>query len=380
MGYLVIEFSGEFCEEILNIAARNHISLWNLTYRKGKITGCITIKDFKRIRLLKRKGKTKIKILERCGLPFKTVRYKGRAGFIIGAAIFVFVLNFLSGFIWNIEVCGNKRLESEEILKTCEELGIKIGISSRSINSSMMSQKLALKLSDVAWASFNVEGSKLTVNITETKLKEDDSKKPKNVKSTADGIIEKIDITGGEAQIKIGDTVREGDLLVSGVYESMNATVFDQPTGTITAKTERVFRESAKFKQVVFEDSGKTVVHRVLSIFNFNIPLYIGDVSDEYTEKSIKKNIKLIGKELPIGITTKEFNIQNKVTLQYNAEELQEILEKKINEQIKKLKITEYETVDTKIIEEGDGIILEKRITAHENIAYFEDILIDSEN
>ena len=266
-------------------------------------------------------------------------------------------------------------------MSICDDLGVTEGIRAKSINSNLLSQKLALKNPNIAWASFNVEGSKLTVNITETKLEDKENiKTPVNIFATADGIIRKIDITGGQVQVKIGDVVRKGDLLVSGVREGINETVFDKVSGKVFANTNRVFLKSKSYKQELYENTGEVIEKKVLSIFNLDIPLYLGDIKKDYTSDKKKENLRLLGKEIPVFITRKKFIIRKKITVTYSKEKLTEILEKEIENEIKALNIENYETLKFTVEETKNGIIVKKEITSEENIAQFEKILINSEN
>ena len=49
-GYLIIKITGENIELLLNSAAKNGIKIWSLYCKKQNITGCIGIKDFKKLK------------------------------------------------------------------------------------------------------------------------------------------------------------------------------------------------------------------------------------------------------------------------------------------------------------------------------------------
>ena len=130
-GYIIIVFSGENAEKILNICANNGLNIWGMICKKGCITAKMDIGSFKELRTLRRGTKTKIKIIKKCGLPFFTEKYKHRIGFVTGALLFLAVLQLLSNYIWSIEVNGNKRITEKEIISMCGEMGIKTGIKSK---------------------------------------------------------------------------------------------------------------------------------------------------------------------------------------------------------------------------------------------------------
>lgn len=377
-GYLYIEISGSSIEQILNNAAKNRLSLWNLKYSKGKIIGGILISDFKKLRLVKKGIKAKIKIIKKCGLPFKTTYFKKRTGLVIGAVIFLIILKFLSGFIWCIDIQGNKSVNEEYIKSACNILGIKEGISLKDISANESAQNLLLAVPELAWASINIEGCKATINVTEVKLTGDDVDAPTNIKAAFDGQIQKIDVTSGTVCVKVGDTVKKGDLLVSGVTEDSEKNFFVHSSGIITAKTSRVFVSTGEYNQTLKLLNGKKKSKTVLTLFNIDIPFYLGKESLPYFYKIEKEYLKINGKKLPVYITKKEFSFYYLKSIVYTKEELIENLKNENYKKINNSGIDDYKILQENIIETENGIKIEIIIETIENIALQEKIIIDS--
>jgi len=374
-GILEIEISGENSEKLLNTCAVKRIDLWDLRYKGRAITGKIGIKDFKRLRIAKRGIKAKIKITKKKGLPFRTKKFQGRLGIFIGVLMFIFILKFLSLFVWGVAVSGNNKISSKIILETCENLGIHQGVKTSSLDTAFLEQQIPLKISGISWCSVNIEGCYITVNISESR-KEKDEKSPSNLKATTDGIVEKIDVTSGTVLVKIGDTVAKGDVLVSGVGSSNLSTVYENSRGTITAKTFRTFAEKGELKSkrlVFFKDRRKTV----LNIFNIKIPLYLGKESLPYTEEKKENSAVLFGQTLPLSRTVKTFHLKKEKTVILSEEALKKRLDEKIEKNIKKLNISSYELLEEKTYLEGNTLTVKRTISAIENIAKEEKLNIE---
>ena len=118
----------------------------------------------------------------------------------------------MSGFVWNIEINGNKTVSETQILRECESLGIKIGVKKSKLNTKILAEKFLIDSDKFAWAAFNIEGCVLSVDITETK-NNIDVNVPSNIKAIREGIITKIDVTAGNCIVKVGDKVSTGDVL-----------------------------------------------------------------------------------------------------------------------------------------------------------------------
>jgi len=377
-GYLTVIFYGEFPEKILNLTCFSRIYLWNTRRTKKGIEACISVKDFKNIgKILKNSG-IKVHILKKYGLPFKIAKTKNRAGLVTGLIIFITFLVFMSGHIWIIDVVGNEKVKKEEVISALNDIGIGEGIRKSSLNSKHKSQELMLKIDSLAWVSLNVEGCKLTVNLSEIKNKKPQKNLPTNLKAKADGIITKIDVSSGNCIVKTGDTVKVGDILVSGIIEKKGSTAFVSSKGTVMAKTERVVSAKGDFKQIITSENGKIKSKRVLELFSVKIPLYLGSESESYNEIMKCQEFSLFGQKLPIRIYEKEFRFTEKYRVTYTKEELIEKLKIEIAENLKNEKVGKYEIVSQKIEETRNGIMLTQIVTSSENIAVSEELIVKS--
>lgn len=376
-GFLTVIFYGEFPEKILNLTTANRMYLWNSRLSKGGIESCISIKNFKNIRPILKNSGIKVHILKRHGLPFKIHKNRKRVSVLIGALIFIIFLSFMSGRVWVIDVVGNEKISEREIISALKELGITEGVSKNSINPKTQREKLLLKIDKLAWASLNSEGCRLTVNVSEIK-DEKSQNTPSNLKAKADGIITKINVTSGNCIVKKGDTVKTGDILVSGIIERLEGTKFVHSAGTITATTERLVTVSGDFKQKTTHESGRVKTKAVLELFTLKIPLYLGSEKGEYNEIAKTECLTLFGKKLPIKIHKKQFRFTESYTVIYTRERLKEKLSLEIKEKLKAEGVENYNVISEEIKETEKGIMLIQVVTAEENIAVSEDLIIDN--
>ena len=138
--------------------------------------------------------------------------YNSFLGGLVGIVIFIVGLNLFSSFIWNIKVVGNKSVETTEILKAAKEIGIYEGAFKSKINSPQMRNDMLYKFDKLSWVSFNLEGSLLTINVSETKqIEQNKTKAPTNLIATKDGVIKYLEIKSGYANVVVGQAVKKGD-------------------------------------------------------------------------------------------------------------------------------------------------------------------------
>lgn len=374
-GYLRVRFFGENIEKFLNLSAKNGIAIWGLCRKDGGMECYVFVSDFKRLRIILRKSHIKSHILHKKGLPFFMAKNRKRWGIPTGIILFFVALRVLSCFVWVIEVEGNETVLDSDIISACAEIGISTGIYANSIEPKIARQKLLLCIDSLSWASLVVEGSRLTVDVSEATKTEVSS--PCNLRATSDGVIKKIDISSGECLVKVGQTVKKGDILVSGVTEKAGVTSFISASGSITAETVREMTFETKFtveeKYMTGESKSKTVI----DFFTLKIPLYLGSQTGYYDSYLTKKSITFLGGELPISLYTREFQFYEIEKITLSEEEAIENLENRLKEALDELEIVNY-TVESKVFSKTEeNITMKVLIKAEENIALKDMILFD---
>lgn len=362
-GFLKVQFYGDLKERALTLCAQNGITLWGNELKDGKIECFVSVREFKYLRTLLRRKGVRVHIIQKYGLPFITNRYKKRVGILIGAVSFFLILQFMSGFIWIIDVNGNEKIKEKAVLDACRTIGITEGIKKNSIYPKLEREKLILQLDGVAWASINIEGCRLTVNITETKEKDKETDEYTNLLATADGIIEKIDIVSGTSVVSVGQAVKKGDLLVSGIVETTTGTRFVKSKGTVLARSQKEITLKKDFKQKNLVPFGKVKTKRVIELFGVRIPLYLGGEKGIYITQKSTKNLKLFSAHLPIKIHKNTFTFQKEISIIYKKDKVIEMLENELKEK------EDIRVLSKEFIETESGIELKAVVEKKENIA-----------
>lgn len=379
VGYVEICILGDFCEKIINLFSVNHINFWNIKKNKNKIELCILIKDFKRIREIKRNTKVKIKIINKFGLPFIIKKYIKRIGLVVGLVLFFIIINTLSIFCWNVSVSGNKNVSENEILAACEEIGIKNGIKLKGLNMQQVREKLLLNCSDLSWSSLNIEGSKITVNVTEIN-KENKKNSPANIIADYSGSVKEIYVETGSAEVKKGDSFVKGDILVSGVENYGSNNKFVEAKAHILAEISDIIEVNGNFSRENTYLNGNKLNKYVLEFFNVKIPLYLGQVKGEFIAEGGHQNLYLFKQKMPIKIYKKTFNFLNKENIILTREELLIELSHEIDEKFNSIEAQDKQIVFREINETNNEIVLKYHIKYVKNVGVKENLLFDVSN
>lgn len=382
-GYVQIEITGDFAERFINLCAKHRLSVWNIKRKGDSLVLCTGIKSYKRVRALRKKVKygIKIRIIKKIGFPFFVRRYRDRKGLLAGVACFFGILYFMSRFIWTIDVVGNDTIPTNEILSVCGELGIREGIFRTQVDAYNLPQEMILKNDGIAWCSFNVEGSKLTVDISEAK----DSRgfgdaPPCNLIAGCDGVIKSAEVTVGDRLVQPGQAVRKGDLLVSGAYTIGSRSQFVESDGVILADTTRTFTVSVPLRQTVDRPSDRAENRSLLELFGLRFPLFLGNIRYEYESKYFEKNLTMFSGRLPIKLMTRQFREILHEEIVLTEEEAENEGLSQIAFQVKQLPITQASIRSVDKSSDGNTLTLTMTVSCLEDIAQKEEILINNGN
>jgi len=176
------------------------------------------------------------------GLPDLWTRYGKRVGIVFGGFLAALLLFLSSRVVWDVHITGNELLGEGEILSMLESNGLGIGTYLPSLDTDLVESRLLLAYREISWISINIRGTTANVEILETQSGLEPTSSAANLVATRDGLIERIEAYDGNVCVKVGDTVGEGDVLVSGIYEGGNGSLrTTRAQGQIYARTVRHF-------------------------------------------------------------------------------------------------------------------------------------------
>ena len=312
LGYITFSVSGSFPERFINLSANKGICLFDVK-REEKYFRCSSLAtEYNALINIAKITKNRLKLESEKGLPFITKKYKKRTGAILGVIAFLFVHFFLSLFIWDISVYGNKNIYEEEILSSIENLGVKNGTLKIYINPNLVENYILNEFPDIAWTSVNLIGNKIKIEIKEKDSAPRINKEEKlcNIKSSSDAQIVRMEIYKGTPEVKVGDAVTEGQILVNGVVEdAFGESKLLKAHAKIYAKVKKEIKEEIDLESIKEVKTNKKIKRKRLIFLNKNIPLSLVPVPKGNYKMDFKiKELKLFGSKLPIKLETEQWN------------------------------------------------------------------------
>lgn len=382
-GYVRISIEGYYIERFINICTSKKIVIWNLKRKAGiKLFFNAGINEFRELCKIAKKTQCKIKIENKKGVPFILHRYKKRkifAGFLLAIVI---VIAISSNFIWNIQIEVQDNEKFENIEQDLEEVGLKIGKAKSEIDTKEIMNKLRLKRDDIAWVGMELKGTNMIVKLVKADKKPEivDDSEYCNIVSDKEGIITKINVQNGTANVKVGDTVKEGMVLVNGWMEGKYTGVrYVHAKAEIEAKIWYTENITIPYNATETIETGGEEVNYGIKLNNFEINFPKGVSKFEFydTIKEEKKFKLFSDFYLPISIIKETKKEVKKEQKEYSVDEAKNLGIQQLEQQLDE-KIADKDKIVNKNIntyENQDGVEVEVTYEVLETIGTNEKIV-----
>ena len=339
-GYIRVSIEGYYIERFINICNNKKIIIWNIKRDKNiKLYFNISINDFKKAIKIAKKLKCHTKIEKKCGLPFLLNKYKKRKIFAILLIIFTVSIGIISNFIWNIEIQEEEPNNTEELYKDIVEAGLNIGTLKSKINSKEIINKVRLKRKDIAWMGIELKGTNAIVKIVKADAKPEiiNDTEYCNIVSDKIGVITKINAQNGTANVKVGDTVNAGTILINGWLEGKYTGIrYVHAKGEIEAKIWHTKYKFIPYNTTEIRETGNTEKFYSIKFnkFEINFKKRVSKFKIYDTIETEEKFRLFSDFYLPISVKKVVNKEQEEKQKKYNQEQAKDLGIKELEQQL----------------------------------------------
>lgn len=364
-GIASFEASGDNLYKFINAIREKHIVCTSQHCRDGVFYAQIYGRDISAVEQTAEGLGISLKISDKKGLSFRMYAYRFRFGIIIGIALVLGFIFYLSNTVVTIEVCGNSGVTDRQIITALENIGIYKGRFIPDIDFHSCEQKLRLSIPQISWTGIRHTGSRIVVDITEAvespEMVNDDI--PCNIVAMHDAQITYAEVYAGKLARKVGDGVKKGDIIISGTITDGGGNIIKKHA---MGKVRGIYKEQVTFTQLLEEESqvysDDILTRKYFDFFGFRIPMFFSDVecsTYDYSENVTK--FRFSGLEIPLGIVYCNYHPFSSERVAYTQEQAEIMLEQQTALHEKNF----YDSKETEILERK----IEKNIT-DEKIEY----------
>ena len=269
------------------------------------------------------------------GLPSLCYRYRKRAGLFLGILLAVGMTVLSQKFVWDVRVTGNVTLTETEVLEELERCGFGVGSYIPTFRAGELENRVLIRSDRIAWISVYLDGTVARVQVVERDAAPpaEDPSRPANLVAAFDGQIESLELYRGNCLVSVGQAVKKGDLLVSGVYDSQTVGVrYTRASGRVMARAWQKIKVEIPlvYEEKVYGEGKKGDVF--LNFFGFSTKILksTGNLMGSCDIIEVEKAFDWLGGvSLPMGYTvttylpyelrTRERSYEEALTLAYEA-------------------------------------------------------------
>ena len=260
------------------------------------------------------------------GLYGLWLRGKRRYGFILAAVITLFLTVLSSDVVWDVRIEGCDEEEKAEIISELSDAGLSVGSLWHRISRSSVENRALIGSDSISWLNINRRGSVAYVTVVPKIVHEIPEEKVgyANVVATVDCVIEEITVKEGIALVKVGESVRRGEVLISGIIPTELGGGYCYAEGSVKGRySDSVLVEipsSVTEKVYTKEKTGRVSVE----FFGFPINIFkIYGNSEKMCDIIEKKqDITLAGDRLPLSYTVTTLCEYEEYTRTLSADEM----------------------------------------------------------
>lgn len=258
-------------------------------------------------------------------------------GLVVGLFLFFSFLFLNSNFLSKIVINGTNRIDDNNIISFLRERNIKTNSFFCNVDTEKLEIELENHFTDISFISIIKKGTNIILNIKE-KLYADEIIKSQDILSKFDGQIVKIELKQGTSRVKVGDSVKAGDILVEGVIINNGTEVQCKAIAEITMKVW--YKDSLNFENETLERvrTGNYVENSYYKIFNKTIAIKKSKIPYENYDLQLKESYLFKNNILPIKIYKEKFyEIQENVKKNDFSLQKDAIIEVVTNNALKKV-------------------------------------------
>ena len=263
VGYRTLATSAAYAAPLLELCRRYELVYEAFTHTPdGGISLRFSRPTAKKLEALCASRDIPLTVCGQGGLPLLGRRLWGRAGLLVGLALGIWLYVVSQGVVWDIRISGNECVSDRSIRESLAACGFGVGTSLEGFEADKIENDVLMLDDRLAWISINRKGTVAYVEVREKALRaEEPPEGPCDIVASYGGVVERVELEAGNVRVWAGKTVGEGEVLVSGLYDSRQPGIrFTTARARVFARTTRVLTVTIPltYEQKVYLSGGHT--------------------------------------------------------------------------------------------------------------------------
>lgn len=270
---------------------------------------------------------------------------RARPGIPIGIGLALVMVLTLLQFVWRVEIIGAGAYQADIASYLAEE-GFGPGTPRNSVNAAELERGLTRRYPDIAWFHVYVYNITLVVDVTPgVPMPDLPPAGPGDVVAVRGGVVDSVQVFAGTAQVKAGDIVQKGQVLISGTERGQDEQLTPvQARGVVTARCWRSHTVQMPLWDIESEETGRELTRRQICTPWFSVPADL-ESPEFLAYNTYVRLAPVVGSFFPVY--QKEVT-QREVSMRYIPREEAQVREEAGNAALQRLKtaLYGYEIID----------------------------------
>ncbi|MEG0371831.1 MAG: sporulation protein YqfD, partial [Clostridium sp.] len=299
-------------EKFINLSTKAKIRMWNVERENFTTISFSMFQDqYKNLKKIVKKTDSRTKVRKKNGMNFIIDKIIKRKFFIIGLIVFVILIFLFSSMILRIEIEGNKNVDNKRIISSLKTHGVTYGKLKYGYKLRAVENRVLEDLKEVSVVTIKFVGTKVLVNIVERTMppEMDTIDIPRDIIAIKEGVISGITALKGQSEVRIGDYIKKGDILIAGVVKDAEGIPIrvTEASGEVIAKTWYEVEDEIDFNYKEEKLTGRQSVHKYFNAFNRTFKLNNKIEYEKYDKIKEINQYKVLGYKANIEKITETY-------------------------------------------------------------------------
>lgn len=353
-----IKVTGVNINRVYKLLLKNNIPISKINRKDYKtLSFCVNNKNLKKVFAILDNPCYNVKVEKFYGFYAVKNFFIKKVGFVVAVLLFLFAITLNNFYLTSIKVYGNQQVQTNQIIKSMKKAGASIGKTLTRIDLKKCEDVVLEDNEKISLVSVIKKGNCLIVNVKEKLVTESiiDGNNYSCYIASFSGQITQMQVLEGTPLVKIGDNVKQGDIIVAGYKIDDNGqkvkcnakakvkakvwfcstqtfltsqTIFKRTgkkikTSTFYFSNTKMFSDNTKNKFKNFEQSKEEKylfknnilpIKRVLTTYYETKPIVVTKKFEDYKQKILEDCYKNARSKVPSNVTiTKSFDTINEI-------------------------------------------------------------------